>query len=169
MALAVRKPVERVRLERPFQQQHEGSLRVAMQRATPPKGLGGLLSWYSRAWDGEVPMSLHRVEDVWRDYGLHAEGGSKLGTPAHKDPFRRYMENPPSETDEDGSFVRPLHAALDRMSRRWPLTARALFAVAQSGYDWRGVAGRLGYADEFFCLYLERALTMLWVEYRERA
>ncbi len=137
-----------------------------MSRGVMPDTLGKLLRWYAEGWDAEVPTSIHK-SDVWRDYGTSAEGGSKLGTPANSDPFRRYLEDIPSQTDEDGWFTLPMHAALERLGRRWPFGARTLFAVAQCGYDWRGVADRLHYADEFMHRYLTQALEDLWLEYRE--
>lgn len=160
------KPIGRVALEQPHRGDHERSMDARMGKGIMPKSLPDLLRWYSDIWDAEVPTSIHKSE-VWRDHGPHAQGGSKLGTPAHTDPFRRYIEGVDAECDQDGWYTRPMHAALSRLGRRWPLTARALFAVAQSGYDWRGVATRLGYADEMFCLYMEMALIRLWNEYRE--
>lgn len=153
-------------LERPHQSDHERSVARRMDKGRMPANLGGFLKWYADGWDSEVPTRLHKPE-VWRDHGIHAEGGSKLGSPAWGDQFRRYMENVASECDEDGYFVRPMHAALSRIARRYPLTARALFAVAQSGYDWKAVALRGGWADEMFYLYLVQALTMLWHEHRD--
>lgn len=109
---------------------------------------------------------------------IHAAGGfepltremhrSGLGTRAHTDQFRRYTENLASETDDDGYYLRPIHAALSRMSNRWPLSARALWAVAIAGYDWRGVGARGGWADEMFALYLWQAFKLLWHEYRDQ-
>ena len=131
-----------------------------------PKALPGLLRWYSEGWDAEVPTAIHKSE-VWRDHGPQAQGGSKLGTPAYSDPFRRYLENTPSEMDADGYYRLPMHAALSRLSRTKPLTARALFAVAMCGYDWRGVAERMHYAEEMFEVYITSALMMLWREYAD--
>lgn len=161
------KTAARHALEQPHRFDHERSLERRMEKGAMPKGLPALLRWYSEGWDAEVPVALHKSE-VWRDHGIHAEGGSKLGAPAHSDPFRRYLENSDAECDSDGYFVRPMHAALSRLGRRWPLTARSLFAVAQSGYDWRGVAARGHWAEEMFCVYLTRSLEMLWNEYREQ-
>ena len=73
----------------------------------------------------------------------------------------------PSQSDEDGWYLLPMHAALARLGRRWPLTARVLFAVAQSGYDWRGVGTRLHYADEMMTLWMLQALAQLWAEHRD--
>ena len=151
----------------PHRRDFDASMDRRAGQGVMPKGLSGLLRWYSEGWDAEVPMALHK-SDVWRDHGTHAEGGSRLGSPAHADPFRRYMELMPSQTDEDGWYALPMHAALARLAGRWPLTARTLFAVAQGGYDWRGVAERMHYAAEVFVLFLEQALSRLWQEHREQ-
>jgi hypothetical protein len=165
-ATATRKTAARRALETPHKADHEASMERRMGKGIMPKALPELLRWYSEGWDAEVPTALHKSE-VWRDHGQHATGGSKLGTPAHSDPFRRYLENEPSEMDADGWYTRPMHAALSRLSRRKPLTARALFAVAQCGYDWRGVADRGHWADEMFEVYICEALRMLWREYAD--
>jgi hypothetical protein len=160
------KPEGRVALETPHAKAHTVSVERRMGKGIMPKALPGLLRWYAEGWDSEVPTAIHKSE-VWRDHGPQAQGGSKLGTPAHSDPFRRYLENMPSEMDADGYYTRPMHAALSRLGRRHPLTARALFAVAQSGYDWRGVAERGHWADEMFEVYIAEALRMLWREYAD--
>ena len=187
MTAPTRKTAARVAIERPHAADHERSLASRMDKGIMPKGLPALLRWFSERWDEEVPTALHKSE-VWHGRQEHETrrdpetgksvtkqrwpgeqvGGSKLGSPAHSDPFRRYLENSDAECDLDGYFVRPMHAALSRLGRRWPLTARALFAVAQSGYDWRGVGVRGGWADEMFYRFLTDALEGLWTEYREQ-
>ena len=160
------KPAGRVALEQPHKDAHDISLGQRMGKGIMPKTLPGLLHWYATGRDEEVPTALHKSE-VWRDHGEHAQGGSRLGTPAHTDSFRRYLEGMSSELDADGYFARPMHAALSRVHRSRPLTARALFAVAQSGYDWRGVAERGHWATEMFEVYITAALMMLWREHSD--
>lgn len=159
----------------PYKAGHDTSAAGRMQRARQPETLPGYLRWYAEAWDDEVPTTLHKVE-VWASSGeivdgsgdkVSDPGGSKLGTRAWGNQFRRYMENVDSECDADGFYIRPMHAALSRMERRWPLTARSLFAVAQSGYDWRGVAERGHWAEEMFYRFLMDAFAALWKEYRD--
>lgn len=166
VGLALAKPARRAALERPYQSEHEQRQKERLDEP-PPTRLRDLLAWYAGAWDQEVPIDLHKWE-VWRDHGQHAEGGSHLGSPAYADQFRRYLENIDSELDEDGYFMRPVHAALSRMHRRWPLTVQALYMLARSGMDWRALGERLHMADEMACLYVERALAMLHAEYREQ-
>lgn len=170
MALAqhARRTPARATIETPYSADHERSLHARMDKGVMPKGLTALLRWYSQGWDMEVPTALHKSE-VWRDHGIDAQGGSKLGAPAHSDPFRRYLENMAGEIDVDGYYLRPMHAALSRLGRGDPFMARTLFAVAMCGYDWRGVADRMHYADAFMRVYIEEALRRLWREYADRA
>lgn len=160
------KPAGRVALEQPHRAAHVQSAEARMGKGIMPKTLPALLHWYATGWDEEVPTALHKSE-VWRDHGPDAQGGSRLGTPAHTDSFRRYLEGMSSEMDADGYYSRPMHAALSRLHRSHPLTARALFAVAQSGYDWRGVAERGHWAEEMFRVYVTAALMMLFREYSD--
>lgn len=138
-----------------------------MDKGDQPKGLPALLRWYAKAWEAEIPDKLH-ASGIWRDHGTQAEGGSALGSLPWSDPFRRYLENSPSEIDEDGYFRRPIHAALSRLSRPWPMMSRTLFAIAQAGFLWRDVATRGHWAVEMFEIYTEEALRRLWREYAER-
>ena len=147
-----------------------------MSKGLMPKGLNGLLRWYAEGWDAEVPTTLHKAETWYgrdRDgngqtWPAELTGGSHLGTSAHTESFRRYIEEAESQCDPDGYYVRPMHAALSRLGRRWPLSASWLFAVAQSGFDWRGVALRLHMADEFAYRNTRDALSDLWTEYRDQ-
>ena len=162
----------------PYAPAHEGSVSRAMDRGKMPKTLGALLTWYAREWDGEVPTRLHTVE-VWNGRQERRDGqpvwpsvlvgGSALGAHAHADGFRRYLENYASELDEDGYFVRPMHAALHRLGTRDFWMARNLFAIAQAGYDWKGVADRGHWVHEMYAVYIAEALRRLWLEYTPQA
>lgn len=156
--------------ERRYSAEHDASTERAMDRGRMPRTLAGLLRWYAAGWEDEVPDRLHKSEVYFSrpdpNDASAPVGGSKLGTKAHTDPFRRYLENVPSETDEDGWYVRPMHAALVRLSRRYPMAGRHLFAVSQAGYDWRGVALRRHWTDEEYALFLMQVLAQLWMEYR---
>lgn len=149
-----------------------------------PKALEGLLAWYAGLWDEEVPDRLHTVEvwngrqafrtieqdgkrrvvAVWPD---ELVGGSALGSHADTSLFRRYMEGYAAERDADGYYVRPMHAALARLARRDHWMARNLFAVAQAGYDWKGVADRGGWVHGMYRVYIEEALRRLWREFSD--
>ena len=152
----------------PYARDHDRSVEAGMGRGLPPKGLSALLRWFSAGWAAEAPTALHRRE-LWRDHGTQAEGGSLLGTHAWTDQARRYMENAAGETDQDGRYARPMHAAIDRMRRRWPLTARTLFALGQEGCDWQAIAERGHWEAEMFRVYVEAALGMCWAEHRDVA
>lgn len=159
-----RKPDARRALESPYQREHEASVETVFAKAPEPKGLPALIGWFREQCANELPETLHKA-GVWRDYGPDAAGGSVLGAPAPSDPFRRFLENSPSETDADGFYVRPLRAALSRMSRRWPLTARHLFRLALVQGDWHRHADNEGFQREEMELYLERAVFLLWREF----
>ncbi len=155
-------------LETPFRHEHERSAEARMNKGIMPKALPELRNWYIQTFNAEVPQNVHKNE-VWRDYGEHAEGGSALGSPAYSDPFRRYIENMPSELDMDGYFIRPCHAALSRLGRRKPLIARHLFRLAMSGGDWRRHADNIGWTHEEMELFISEALRLIWREYSEQA
>lgn len=159
-----RKPHGRRALEAPYSEQHEASRSALFSDARPPRNLAAAIAWFREIAAEELPITLHK-SGVWRDYGLHAAGGSALGSPAPSEPFRRFLENNPSETDIDGFYTRPLRAALSRMGRRHPLTARHLFRLALVDGDWKRHAANEGFADEEMQIYLERAIFMLWREF----
>jgi hypothetical protein len=171
----------RPRHDTPYEREHERSLERRMERGRMPRDLPGLLRWMAEQWELEVPDAIQAGgDDVWHGrqevdprtgaprWEADLVGGSKLGTPRDRDPFRRFLENSPSEVDADGFFVRPMHAAVARLGRRWPLMARNLVAVAHAGWDWRGVAERGHWAAEMYEVYLEAALRRLWNEFGEQ-
>jgi hypothetical protein len=163
--VAVAKHDRRAALETPYSRDHERSLANRMAKGIQPKGLPQLLAWFREVSDGELPVAIHKA-GVWRDHGIDAEGGSKLGAPALSDHFRRLTEGSSSQLDEDGCYQFPMRAALDRLARNGkPLTARALYHLALVDGDWRRLADRMSYPDEFMELYIERALFHLWREY----
>lgn len=156
-------------LETPYQRESEASVERAMSRGIQPRNLHDLVRWYVDVCEGEAPTAIHKRE-LWRDHGAGADGGSKLGTKAWSDPFRRFLDSVdhPSAVDGEGIYRYPLRAALSRLSRRRPLTARALYQLALMQGDWRRLAEQMSYPDEFMELYIEKALAMCWREYSER-
>lgn len=163
----VRKPKGRHELEAPYQGDHDRSKLSAMVKAAPPKGLGPLVTWFRDVIADESPITLHKG-GVWRDHGQDAAGGSKLGAPAISDAFRRFIEGVPWQTDPDGYYVLPFRAALARISRRWPMTARHLYRLALVDGDWRRHADNVAWQHEEMELYIGEALRMLWREYSEQ-
>lgn len=164
LASTSRKPDRRVSLEAPHRRDHEASVERAMSKGFAPRDLSGLLRWFRDALDSETPATIHKSE-VWRDHGTHAEGGSKLGTPAWSEPFRRFIAGSASECDEDGYFQRPLRAAIARMSRQHALTAQHLFQLALVQGDNRRHAENRVWSYEEMDMYLHRALSVLWHEW----
>lgn len=160
-----RKPDRRQALESPYRRDYEQSVASALDRE--PANLAAAIAWFRGVCAEELPVTLHRA-GVWRDYGLHAEGGSALGSPALSDPFRRFLQDSPSATDQDGNYIKPLRAALSRMSRHHPLTARHLFRLALVDGDWKRHAANEGFQDEEMALYLWGALLMLWKDFTRK-
>lgn len=112
--------------------------------------------------DGAPLHPLGGYEAIPRD-----RAGSALGTRAHTDAFKRLLERWAQETDEDGYYVRPMRAAIGRLARSHPMTARALFALAMSGFRWRDLAERGHWEQEMFRVYIAEALRMLWREHSD--
>jgi hypothetical protein len=161
------KPLRRQALEYPHQREHERSIESRMSKGIQPKGLDQLLGWFVELIHDEVPVALHK-RGLWHDHGEDAAGGSKLGTPAWSDPFRRFIEgvDHPSALDADGYYKWPLRAALSRMERnRKPLAARMLFQLALLGGDWHRLADQMSYPTEIMELTIERALFHCWREF----
>ncbi len=160
MTLATR----RQSLDSPYHAESEASRVALFADGRPPRNLAAAIAWFREQCANEIPTTLHK-SGVWRDYGMHAEGGSVLGSPAPSEPFRRFIENSPNELNEDGHYVRPVRAALYRMSLRWPLTARHLFRLALVDGDWRRHAANEGFHDEEMAVYIEAALMRLWEDF----
>ncbi len=155
-------------LDSPYLVEYEASRGALFVDGRPPRNLAAAIAWFREQCHNEVPTTLHK-SGVWRDYGTNAEGGSALGSPALSEPFRRLLENSASELDQDGFYVRPLRAALSRMSRRHPLTARHLYRLALVDGDWKRHAANEGFHDEEMQVYLERALFLLWRDFSREA
>jgi hypothetical protein len=167
LSVPPRKPQGRALRDAPYALESLASTTRRAERGVMPRGFHRLLAWYMAAWSDETPDKLHNP-GVWRDYGEHATGGSALGSPRYSDSFRRYMENTPHETDADGYYSRPIHAALARLGHRKPFMARALFMLAQTGGDWQRVALQLRMVDEVAEVYLGAALAFLWERTHDR-
>ena len=139
-----------------------------------PTSFAGRLAWLRKAWANEPwPVHLHH-RGVWigdpgtGDHQWPAEltGGSKLGSPAWSEGFRRWIENSREDLDEDGSFIRPLAAAITELSHSAPLTARTLWTLGLCGFNWEAVALRGGWATEMYAGFVSNAIAMLYDHYR---
>lgn len=167
---------------RPYGIEHDRSVR---HKAAPPRDL---LAWLVREYREEMPEALHSG-GVWRDrvnageadHGLHAVGGSLLGTPRTAETFRRYIEESPFTTqvaefeghkDTSNHYAFPLRAALARLAGRgkdtepYPFMARALLTTARLDGDWDRALSSLGVNPPAVRrVYIERALRCLWEKY----
>lgn len=164
--------------DRTYTTAHETSVRIVANRPQP-KGLERLTRWFFGEWRDELPDEIHKHEE-WRDYVVAGESAAGkvdgLGAPAYADDFRRYLENSPFETDPDGRYVRPVHAAMARMAGRGgftgpteklaaaPFMARFLFRLATSA-DLTFAAASLGIPPQVTQVYAEQALFRLWSVY----
>jgi hypothetical protein len=174
------KTTARLNLEQPHLVEHRASIAASMGRGRQPKGPHQLMAWFLEEWQRELPSRTHKAE-VWRDYVGFTEdrmgqGGSLLGTPAYAELFRRYIEGSPFETDPDGRYVRPIHAAIARLCGRrghdgptpkldnGPFMARFLFRLAHSG-DLGHSAASMGIPAQVQLIYAEQALYRLWRVY----
>jgi hypothetical protein len=175
----------RVALTNPYLLANERSRSKEEER---PEDLNGFLVWYIVQSAAEAPTKLH-VAATWRSWeperlvededdeedpeeqvraSYPTEGGSRLGSPAWSDPWRRYLENSPSETDKDGYYVRPLAAAFDRLIKgggRYPPRkewADWLLRLRFFGFDLDKLASAMGWPLWQARTYVETALRSLW-------
>lgn len=181
-------------LLRPHARENERSIERAAAKGAKPRGLGQYLTWFADRWRAEMPTDIHGTgpfigrpdrdgirdeQALWaRDSSVSdLTGGSHLGSPNLRDPFRRLMENSPFETEHgeydghetpDAHYVRPCRAAIARLSHSRPIAARWLSALAASDFSWGGLATRRGWTNEEAELYLEAVLYLLWREFDER-
>lgn len=136
--------------------------RLAQSRVLPTS-FRGRLAWFAGAWAMEpVPEHLHS-RGVWHDEA----GGSRLGSPMWSADFVSYLCDAAMETDEDGSFKRPLAAALEKLRCDGSeFTVKVLWRLGMSGCAWEQIALALGYDIEVFQGYLSDALVKLWTLYQ---
>ena len=164
------KSERRQALETPHQREHEASVERAMSKGIQPKGLDALVAWFRECIHNEAPTTIHKNE-LWRDWGHDGDGGSKLGTLAWSEPFRRFIEgvDRPSAFDDDGRYRLPLRAAIARWARRPDrcVSAQYLYQMALLDGDWRRLADRLSYPHEFMELYMKSCLHEFWREYSD--
>lgn len=147
----------------PHASEHRASVSRRMDAAAArPESLPDLLAWFRAAWAEEMPARIH-------ERGVEPQ--SVLGTPKLAGAFRAYMDAHPMQTDHDprldvdergAARVRPIHAALWQMRRRWPLSARFLFALAWTGAEWQDVALAWGMLPEVGHRFTIDALRHLW-------
>jgi hypothetical protein len=158
-----------------------------MVRERTPRTLGEYMHWFADRWHAEMPTEIHGGgvffgppdRDGRSTLGASESrpselvGGSLLGSPRERDPFRRLMEDGPfavqygsydGHGDLEAHYVFPLRAALARISHHRPTIARWLFAVAYADFDWPGVADRRGFDIEEAEFLLTQACYLLFRE-----
>jgi hypothetical protein len=140
------------------------------------------LSWYAYHWSLEMPDRIH-VRGVWygrQQVGREGEdiwaaeltGGSRLHAPAVADGFRRYIENSDWERDDEGDYLRPMHAAVRRMlldgPRReaQPTLALWLLRLAVNGFSWAALADAMHRPHDEVRAILDSALRQLYDLYQ---
>lgn len=146
----------------PYQREHDRSIASGMRKGHQPRGLSALIAWYITAWELETPKRLH-VPGTWHD----PEASSALGSPADDPEWRAYLYGSDRQEDADGYYVRPLHAALSRMTGSDPdsihaFRARYALQLALTSFDWRAQGARWGMVDELAADYTEALLIRLW-------
>jgi len=118
--------------------------------------------WYRVEWQREVPTRVH-------ERGVEPE--SALGAPRLAGAFRAYLMGDPMATDHDDRFDmttghdarrRPIHAALQVIARRWPLSARLLFLLGCNGGDWETVTLGWKMLPEVGFRFTQDSLRQLW-------
>lgn len=149
--------------ERPHAGAHVRSVERRMaEAARRPEQLSELLAWFREEMAAEIPSRLH-------ERGTEPE--SALGAPRLHGAFRAYLMGSPYQTDHDDRLdpderhatrVRPMQRALAVMSKRWPLSARYLFAIAFMGAEWQDVALAWQMLPEIGHRFTRDALAHLW-------
>ena len=159
-----------------YETQHRASVVDSMAKGRTPRTLGEYLTWFGDRWRAEMPTQIHGA-GVWRDFvpaGEAGVGGSVLGTTRYHDPFRRLLENSPYEveyavydnsTQTEPHYVRPIHAAIARISTRRPRVALWLSALAGSDFDWVSLVERRGWQRDEGEVFLEAACYLLFREF----
>jgi hypothetical protein len=178
----------RAMLETPHAVEHQASVRRQFLRGSKPKDL---IKWFVTNWQAEFPDALNTPgvfvgrpdrESTRRDASLWARdsqpadlvGGSHLGSPRVPEKTRRFLEDSPLRTDQDGYYENPFRAAVWRVAGqpgstgKYPFMARWLRDLAMDG-DWRRVARdweRL-VQPEIAEVYTEAVLLHLWHRFQE--
>jgi hypothetical protein len=149
--------------ESPYGGEHHISVELRMSSTgRKPRSLPEYVRWLRTEFDRECPGRIH-------EQGTEPE--SALGSPRLAGAFRSYLMGSPMATDHDDRLdvdergaarLFPVRAALAQMERRWPLSARFLFAVAWTGSEWQDVALAWRLLPEIGHRFALDALRQLW-------
>ena len=141
-----------------FADEHAKSWNVRFDRRTEPPNLRALVIDLRRAYQDEVPRTLHK-HDV--------DGG---GTPAYSPSFEAYLYGSPFQTDDDGTYQTPFRRCLAAMAQSTEMATRdmaqVVFRIAVGGQDPEDAVWIVG-ADVGMPLWArkaiaERALRVFW-------
>jgi hypothetical protein len=149
--------------DQPYADRHRASAERRMtDAALQPRTLPELIRWLRTEFNREVPSRLHEPG---------TEPDSALGSPKIAGAFRAYLMGHPLVTDHDDRLdldrrgaarLFPMHASLSLMARKWPLSARYLFAIAWTGAEWSDVALAWHMLPEIGHRFTLDALRHLW-------
>lgn len=115
-----------------------------------PTRLSGLVAWFVRSWESEVPRTTHASGVEWEGPGRIVRsdgtgvsdpgGGNEQGAPRWNGEARAYVfGGTKSYTDTDGWYVLPMHWTVDWLGMRHPLKAALLRMIGRGG-DWHRVS-----------------------------
>ena len=107
----------------PYALPHAATVRRKMTRASAePKSLAAFLRWFRAELSAEAPPLR-----------LHSRELADDGAPAHHPAFVAWLTAHPMETEDDGSFRRPLRAAIWQIGQRNAIRGRLLERLAANG------------------------------------
>jgi hypothetical protein len=124
-----------------------------------------LLGWFRACCHEEIPLTIH--QPVVGRAPVQESHTTHDGAPAFTTPFEGYLAGSPWERDVDGSYRRPLRAALATMAKAHPLAIRRLDVLARVDADCARAAERLGWDPDMALFYFDGALRRLRGIYRE--
>ena len=139
-----------------YADEHAASWNVRFDRRTEPPNLRSLVVDLRRAYQDEVPRTLHK-HDV--------DGG---GTPAYSGSFAAYLYGSPFQTDDDGTYQTPFRRCLASMHREGdgPTSqmARIVAGITVGGMNpEEAVEAEFGLTETWVCKAIaERALRVFW-------
>jgi hypothetical protein len=194
-----RQTLARANIDTPYaRESRDAATRTMAREARCPETFAARLAWLARVWaDEPMPEAIHGA-GVWTgpqhfdrrgdpkswpspdgvpEWPDELVGGSAIGSPRIIEPFRRYIEGARTALDIDGSYCRPLAAALAKLDRGGcrrpphPKGARLIWGTCTSRGDWQRVAASRGvgiFEADIARAYLRDMLGLLWEWYLPR-
>jgi hypothetical protein len=131
------------------------------------QGFRELLRWFRDSCRAEIPRRIH--QPVVSRAPVQASHTTADGAPAWSAAFEGYLAGNPYERDADGSYRRPLEAALATLAKAHPEAGDRLAVLARNDADWAKAAEALGWDRDLGRFYFEAALWRLWGIWREES